>query len=253
MLTRRLAYVPVTDGPHGRLGVLWFLAAIGACALGAAAVGLLFTALAAVAALQTAIAWRRAGLAVDRFVAGAGAAAVGLAALAGIGLSGIALLGFVGVAVGVALRADGRTHAAVSRAGVTVRCGALPALAAASVVFVARTDLGAAIVLLVFISAYEVGDYLVGTGAGGIVEGPVAGIAAVVVFTFAEAVFQLGPFDARGAWVFGGLVAALAPLGSAVASGLAPSAEQAPPALRRLDAWLLVAPAWAWLLWGYLG
>ena len=64
-----------------------------------------------------------------------------------------------------------------------------------------------------------------GTGAGGVVEGPIAGIAAVLVLTFAEAVFQLGPFDARAAWVFGGLVAALAPLGAPLASALAPAAD----------------------------
>ena len=44
--------------------------------------GLLFTALAAVAALQTSVAWQRAGHADDRFVAGGAAAVVGLAALA---------------------------------------------------------------------------------------------------------------------------------------------------------------------------
>jgi hypothetical protein len=134
-----------------------------------------------------------------------------------------------------------------------VRTWALPAVAAASVTAIARADLGAVTILLVLVSGYEVGDYLVGTGAGGLVEGPIAGIVAVLVLTFAEAVFQLGPFDARAAWVFGGLVAALAPLGAPVASWLAPAADARVPALRRLDAWLLVAPLWCWMLWDYLG
>jgi len=133
-----------------------------------------------------------------------------------------------------------------------VRTWLLPALAAVSVVAIAREDLGAFVILLVLVSAYEAGDYLVGTGAGGVVEGPIAGMAAVLVLTFTEAVFQLGPFDARAAWVFGGLVAVLAPLGAPVASALAPAADARVPALRRLDAWLVVAPVWCWLLWDYL-
>ena len=77
-------------------------------------------------------------------------------------------------------------------------------------------------------------------------------MAAVLVLTFTEAVFQLGPFDARAAWVFGGLVAVLAPLGAPLASALAPASTAKVPALRRLDAWLLVAPVWCLLLWDYL-
>jgi hypothetical protein len=65
-------------------------------------------------------------------------------------------------------------------------------------------------------------------------------------------VFQLGPFDNRAAWVFGAVIAVLAPLGSAAASAIAPTARAAGPALRRLDAWLVVAPVWAWMLHNWL-
>jgi len=54
-------------------------------------------------------------------------------------------------------------------------------------------------------------------------------------------------------WVFGALVAVLAPLGAFVASALAPSAAETGPALRRLDAWIVVTPVWAWLLLVQLG
>ena len=47
-------------------------------------------------------------------------------------------------------------------------------------------------------------------------------------------------------------VAALAPLGAPLASALAPSAQAAGPALRRLDAWLVVAPVWGLMLSNYL-
>jgi len=159
-----------------------------------------------------------------------------------------------GVAVSLfsAVVAPDRDEPVMARAGRTVRTWALPGLAAASVVAIARVDVAALVILLVLVSGYEVGDYLVGTGANGFVEGPIAGMAAVLVLTFAEAVFQLGPFDARAAWVFGGLVAVLAPLGAPLASALAPAATAKVPALRRLDAWLLVAPVWCLLLWDYL-
>ena len=250
--SHRFAYVPRVDGPHGRLGLVWFVVAVGACLLGHVVVGLLFTGLAAVAALQTSVAWQRAGHADDRFVAGAAAAVVGLAALLGTGLAGVAMLVATVASVVAAAIAVGRDEPVAVRAGRTVRTWALPALAATSVVAIARLDQGAMVILLVLVSGYEVGDYLVGTGANGMVEGPIAGMAAVLVLTFGEAVFQLGPFDARAAWVFGGLVAVLAPLGAPLASALAPSADARIPALRRLDAWLLVAPVWCLLLWDYL-
>lgn len=248
----RLAYVPKVDGPHGRLGLLWFLVAVGACAGGYVGVGLLFAGVAAVAALQTSVAWHLAGHDDDRLVAGGVTVLIGLAALLGTGLAGVAIVAGAVASVVAAARAE-RTQPIAVRAGCTVRTWLLPAVAVVSVVAIAREDIAAFIILLVLVSGYEVGDYLIGTGARGLVEGPIAGMAAVVVLTFAEAVFQLGPFDARAAWVFGGMVAVLAPLGAPVASVLAPSADAKVPALRRLDAWLVLAPLWCWMLWDYLG
>ncbi len=248
----RYAYVPKVDGPHGRLGLLWFLVAAAACLLGELAVGVVFTVVATVAALQTSVAWHRAGHDDDRYVAGASAALVGLASLLGTALAGAAVLVGVVAAVAAAAVSPARSEPVLARAGRTVRTWLLPALVAVSAVAIARLDVAALAVLLVLVSGYEVGDYLVGTGADGVVEGPVAGIAAVLVLTFAEAVFQLGPFDARAAWVFGGLVAATAPLGAPLGSALAPSADAPVPALRRLDAWLIVTPLWCWMLWDYL-
>jgi hypothetical protein len=139
-----------------------------------------------------------------------------------------------------------------SNVAVGLRSAILPAIAAGSVVLIGRTDMGALVVLLVLVSAYEVGDYLMGSEANSLFEGPLSGIAAVLVVTFAEAVFQFGPFDSRAGWVFGGLVAVLAPLGAPLASALAPSAALAGPALRRLDVWFVVAPLWGLMLGSYL-
>ena len=240
----RLVYLPKPDGPHARLGVLWFIAACAACALGTIAVAVLFSVLAAVAAMQTVRAWSDAGRKSNPIVCGVAAVVVPIAALAGpIGFgAGLIVATTVVVASGV-LR---------SNVLVGLRSTILPALAAGSVVLTGRTDMGALVVLLILISAYETGDYLMGSEAESIFEGPLSGIAAVIVVTFAESVFQIGPFETRAGWVFGALVAVLAPVGALLASVLAPTSESAGPALRRLDVWLVVAPVWCWMLTNYL-
>ena len=244
-LVRRFAYLPKPDGPHARLGVVWFVLACVACALGTIAVAVLFAVVAAIAAMQTSRAWVEAGRRATPLLAGVAAAVVPLASIVGpIGFgAGVAVAIAIAIVGGVVLRSD---------VLVGLRAAILPAIAAGSVVLIGRTDMGALVVLLVLISAYETGDYLMGSEAGSVFEGPLSGIAAVLVVTFAEAVFQLGPFETRAGWVFGGLVAVLAPLGAPLASALAPSAASAGPALRRLDAWLVVAPVWGLMLINYL-
>jgi hypothetical protein len=240
------------EGPRVRLGVFWFVLAVGSAVLGVVAVAMLFGLVAAAAGLQASAAWRRAGRRTNQIVAGAGALALAFAATLGIGLTGLAALVFVGTAFAAAVVVPSRRMPPVVAAAITVRCGFFVGLAAASAVFLARTDSGALITLVVLVSGFEVGDYLVGTGAATAVEGPIAGIAAVVVLTFAVAVFQFPPFDGTSAWVFGGLAAVLAPLGRFVAPVLVPPGAERVPALRRLDSYLLAAPVWAFMLWSYL-
>jgi hypothetical protein len=241
------------DGPRVRMGVLWFVVAIAAAWLGGAlAVALLFGLVAGAAALQTAAAWRKVGARPHRLVAGLGALALPLAATLGIGLTGLVALGMAVAAVAVAATQPRRRYPPIALAGYTMRSGFFVGLAAASAVALSRTDSAALVTLIVLVSGYEVGDYLVGTGAATPVEGPVAGIAAVLVLTFAVAVFEFSPFETGSAWVFGGLAAVLAPLGRFGAAVLVPSADARVPALRRLDSYLIVTPVWAWVLWGYL-
>lgn len=240
----RLGYFPKPDGPHARLGVLWFIAACAACALGTIAVAALFSVLAAVAAMQTVRAWADVGRRSNPIVCGVAAAVVPIAALAGP-------IGF-GAGLVVAMMLVVVSGVLGSNVLVGFRSVILPGLAAGSVVLTGRTDMGALVVLLILVSAYETGDYLMGSEAESIFEGPLSGIAAVMVVTFAESVFQIGPFETRAGWVFGTLVAVLAPLGALLASALAPTSTSAGPALRRLDAWLIVAPVWCWMLTNYL-
>lgn len=239
------------DGPRVRLGIIWFVVAVVAAWVGMVAVALLFGLVAAAAALQSGAAWRRARVPGNQLLAGIGALAVTLAATLGIAAAGLALVLFAGAAVAAAYLRPYRAPPVV-QAAVTLRCGFFVGLAATSAVLIDRTDGAALITLIVLVSGYEIGDFLVGTGASNPVEGPVAGIAAVIVLTFAVAVFEFSPFESGSAWVFGGLAAVLAPLGRFAAPMLLPGPDERVPALKRIDSYLIVTPVWAWVLWGYL-
>lgn len=252
----RFVHVARADGPHGRLGVLWFLAAVGVSRLGLVVLALLFAVVSVLAALQLVRAWGRFDREVPLAPTLAIAGALPLVAALGSALTGLALLASVGAAVATVMLMprdeQDENLTVLARAGLILRCGAVTGLTAAAVVIIARTDIWAYLALLLLVSGYEIGDYLIGSGSSFLIEGPIAGIAAVLVITFALAMFQLGPFETAAAWVFGGVVAVGAPLGMLAGSALAPTARAAGPAVRRLDAWIVSAPAWVWMLWGYL-
>ncbi|MEQ1788774.1 MAG: hypothetical protein ABL966_17120, partial [Acidimicrobiales bacterium] len=136
------------------------------------------------------------------------------------------------------------THSMLSDAGWTVQCALFPGLAALSMVLLARLDQGSAIALLLLVSAYETGDYIVGSGARNPYEGPAAGLSAIVVITFIISTLPISALSFGEAWFFGGVVAVLAPLGQLLASALLPAAASPASGLRRLDSLLLAGPAW---------
>ncbi|CAB4324130.1 unannotated protein [freshwater metagenome] len=250
---QRFVLMPNSAGREVRFGILWFVGFIVCAFVGPIAVALLIGSLSSVAALQSVAAWKQARSEVDRQVAAVTPLAAALAALVGVGLSGFVLLFGVVAAVVLALAAPRRRSGVIARAGVTVRCMLLPTITAVAVVSMARTSMSGLLVLLVLVSAYEAGNHLIGTDAGSVFEGPIAGIIAVVVLTFTEATFQFGPFSSHSAWVLGALAAVTAPLGAPLAAAMVPRAQDVGAALRRLDAWLVVAPAWCWVLWNLLG
>lgn len=247
---RRYAVPYDTDGPKATLGLLWGIAALAAATVGPAALATLAGAVAVVAALQAAQAWRPT-------VAVARPAAAVLAAVPPIGmaLGGVRGLG-AAVAVAalvaplVALLAEGGIPARVVRHGeVLVRCALPAALAAGSLGALADVEVGAALTLILLVSAYELGDFIVGTGSTNAVEGPVAGIVSALVVGTVVVVLRPPPFDAAPrAAAFVGLAVVLAPLGQLAASALLPTGAAWAPALRRLDSYLLVAPLWVILL-----
>jgi hypothetical protein len=245
---RRRRYAVVYDivGPRVRLGMLGFVVAAAALAIGPRATSLVYGGAAAVAGAQVARAWRRRRARPNEVVAAVMAGAMTLGACLGAGGAGLGVLGGVAGALVLAVGDRRSPNRALSDAGWTIQCALFPGLAAMSMVLLARLDQGSAIALLLLVSAYETGDYLVGSGARSSYEGPAAGLTAIVVITFIVATLPISSLTFGEAWLFGGLVAVLAPLGQLFASALLPTAGTPASALRRLDSLLLAAPAW-WL------
>lgn len=241
------------SGPKVRMGFLWFLFLCGAVYAGLVALGALYGLIAGVAALQMCREWKAVGRQPSRLVAGLVALLIPLSASVSLALPGLLALAATVLAVLAALFRRRRRTPLFDAAGTTVRCTVFHALGAAAVLVAYRASIAGAIILLVWVCAYEMGDFLVGSESGSTLLGPIAGMIAVGVFTFTVAVFQLSPFrDPVHAAVFGGLVAVLCPLSQLAASLLLPTARSSAPALRRLDSLLLTAPVFVWLLWSYL-
>jgi hypothetical protein len=236
---RPIAVVYDIEGPRVRLGMGWFVLAVGGLAIGPIGVAAVYGLTAAIAAAQTARAWRRArrGERPNDAVAAACAVALPVAAIVSTPFLGLALLVVVGVCIGTG----------GPRAGVrTLQCAIWPGAAAAALVVTDRFEPWAAAALVLVASAYEVGDYLVGSGARNALEGPVAGAAAVLVVQFGVSAIGLPPFELPDGLGFAVAAAILCPLGQLVASLVLPSARAPASALRRLDSLLLLAPLWAW-------
>jgi hypothetical protein len=170
-----------------------------------------------------------------------------LAALGGTRLLIAALCVAAVVAIGAACAPDGERLA--GRGGRAASLGILwlsivPSVGAASMVLVRGESRVSAMVLFLLVSAYEMGDFVVGSGATNPVEGPLAGITTALLIGFPLAVLLVEPFDGAGA-VLLGFAAAACPLGQIAASGLLPDAASSAPALRRIDTLLILGPLWA--------
>lgn len=252
-LVQRLVLMPQSRGREVRFGIVWFVGFIACAFIGPVAIALLIGAVGSVAALQSVASWKQQRVEVDRQAAALLPIAAALASLVGVGLAGLVVAFGTVIAIVMAMGAPRRRVSVLARAGTTLRCCLLPTVVAVSVVSMARTSMSALLVLLVLVSAFEIGNHLIGTDAGSIFEGPIAGVAAVLVVTFTESTFQFGPFSSHAAWLFGGLVAVAAPLGGPLAAAMVPRAADVGAALRRLDVWLLVAPLWCWSVWNLLG
>ena len=239
-----------------RTGIAWFILAVPAVWYGKVSTAALFGLVALVAALQAGQAWNKAGYRTSRLVAACAAVAVPAAALlprpATAGIV-VAVVPFFALLAAMLAPVRRRRVSAIAAAGATV-CSCLPgAIAAAGMVAVSDLGRPTALTLLALVSAYEVGSFLFGAESPypshAILVGGICTMAIVAPIW----VFRLQPFDGSiDVWIFGGMVAVFAPLGSIVASAALPTASTWVPALRRLDAYIVAAPLWASAMWAYL-
>lgn len=242
----RLAPVYDVDGPRIRLGILWFLGALPAVAIGQQTTAAVFGGAAALAARQTARAWKAAPWQADLVTALAVVPVV--AALAGHtqAFGALALVAVVAVFAGFYAPAAGLRGSAGRGAasGALVAAIVPAALAAVSMVLVRGVSPDAAVVLFGLASVYEVGDFIVGSGGSTAIEGPLAGIAAFIVVAFPMALLLVEPFDVMKMPLVG-IAAVSCPVGQWIASAVLPSPGAKAPALRRIDTLILLAPLWA--------
>src|SRR5262245_2284564 len=240
-----LAVVYDIEGPRVRLGVAWFALALAAVFASPVSAALVYGVAAGWAARQIVRAWGSVAWQADLAI-GLGAVPV-LAALGGTRLL-IAAFSVGGlVAIGAACAPDGERM--VGRGGRIASLGILllalvPAVGAASMVLVRGDSRVSAVVLFLLVSAYEMGDFVVGSGASNSFEGPLAGITTALLVGFPLAVMLVTPFDDAGAPLLG-FAAAACPFGQIAASALLPSAGASAPALRRIDTLLVLGPLWA--------
>lgn len=242
------------DGPRVRLGLLWFVGALVAFTIGLVGIVLYFGVAFAAASSHTLRTWRARGRDVDpRFALGATAVVV---ALAGFGpqLMGLGVIALAGLALAMSLRGDA-SSASVSMGdvGLLLQCTLAPAVAGGCVVLLADREVWSAIAIVLLASAYESGDYLVGSGAANSVEGPLAGAAGVLVMSMAVAAAGFPPFDVGEAMLFGLLVAPMALAGQYLATAMLPHSRAFAPALRRIDSLLIAAPVWYFGIGAFVG
>jgi hypothetical protein len=241
----RLAPVYDTDGPRVRYGVVWFGVAFLGVVASPVSAGFVYGAAAAWAARQVVQAWRSASWQADLAAALAGVSV--LAAVGGPGAAAVALglASVIAVVAGANAPTAGLRGSAghMAAAGVLLSAVVPVAVAGVAMVLVRIESPAAAGVLLIFVSVYEMGDYLVGSAASNPIEGPLAGGAAVIVTGFPMALLFVEPFDVMGAWLLG-IVALCCPVGQWIASAVLPRPGAHAPALRRVDTLLLLAPLW---------
>jgi hypothetical protein len=246
-----------TQGPKVRLGVLWAIAVVAVLvpqALRPWGLAVLYGVVAGAAAAQVIDAHRGNRTSADRAVAAFGASGLAVAATLGTQALGLGYLLLVAAALAAALGTPEPGRLPLPRAGHIVAAAGICGGAAASLVLLAEYEIGALIILLVFVMVYDASDFIVGSGATNGIEGPLAGMLFIAAASAVFAVVSAPPFNDHGSdiWSFSVLAMIACPAGQILASALLPKADAHAPALRRLDTMLVVAPAWAGLIGLYL-
>ncbi|MGI9613057.1 MAG: hypothetical protein ACR2QO_09120, partial [Acidimicrobiales bacterium] len=228
-------------------GVLWFAAMVAAIINSPVVLAVLVASAAGLAGLQAGYAWFGDASPAKWWTAFAAFVPAVLGVMGPMGI-GIGLgLGLLILGAYTMVFPDDRTSPGIVF-GALVRSSLPIGLAAGSLVALTDFALGAILSLLVLVSAYEIGDFLVGSGSSNALEGPISGIVSLGAVLFVLWVIAPTPFTDRSMVLFGILAAVCCPLGQILASALLPRGAAWAPALRRLDSYLVVAPLWLFLL-----
>ena len=248
----RFAVPYPTDGPKITFGVLWFIGLVGAAALGAyadnatvssVAVAAVASPIAGLAGLQTGNAWFPRQSATRGWTAAAAylGAVAGLAGTWGVPIG--FLLGLI-VLIFYLMLYRGHNRPPLELFDVLARSALPVAVAVASLAALGSVGIGAQISLILLVSAYEAGDFVVGSGSSNAFEGPMAGLVSLGAVAFLLFLIQPAPFDDQSILLFAVVAGICCPLGQVLASALLPRGNDWAPALRRLDSYLLAAPIW---------
>lgn len=248
---RRLVPAYDLEGPRIRLGLLWFVAVFLTLGLGRALadlplIAVLYAAVAAIAAANIVDAWSRRPVPLVRSGAMAIAGVVGLSASVGARALGATLLAAVVVGLVIGLVQSFRRQRLLVTTALVLQASLPVGVAAASVVLTMRYEIGACVILLAILMAFDSGDFIIGSGAGSAIEGPLAGGLMIVLVGAVAAIIGAPPFDGTLVWPFVAAAVVLCPLGQILASWLLPDAATRAPALRRIDSLLVLGPCWAW-------
>ena len=244
-----------TQGPKVRMGVLWALAVVAVLApqsLRPWGLAVLFGVVAGAASAQIIDAHRGDHHSFDRVLAAFAGSTLPVAATLGTQALGAGYVLLVVTALAACLVRPEPGRPALARAGHVVASAGICGGAAASLVLLAEYEIGALIILLVFVMVYDASDFVVGSGASNGIEGPLAGALFIAAASSIVAVLNAPPFRGVDIWSFSVLAMIACPTGQILASALLPDPRADAPALRRLDAYLVVAPAWAGLVGLYL-
>lgn len=259
---RSLLIEPDTMGPRVRLGVFWFLLLLAAATSSRQWVSVLVSLVAAIAAYQVVRAWRVAAYELPEpdesgrtpiMPPGTGRAEAIIAALAASlpALASGVSTGLTGALfIIVALLIGGAWLMLGSHIGSALAVGVFPpSIAAVSIVLAVRQDLWAGIFLVVAVSFYDAGSFLLGSEAAKRWEGPIGGMMGVMAVTFTVATVGTGDLSRSEWWIAGLVVALLCPPGQWLATWMLPDATTRARGLRRLDAYLLSGPAFLAVCW----
>lgn len=243
----RLAVPYRTDGPKITFGIIWFALVVIAILNSPMLLTAVVALVAGLAGLQVGFAWFP-EYPPTKWWTGFAAVVVAVGGIMGpLGLAAGSSLGLVLVLIYI-LTNPVHHRSFAELLDVLIRSSIPVGLAAASLIALLLFDPGAALALVILISAYEIGDFLVGSGSSNAVEGPISGLVGLGAALFILWVAAPAPFTDRSMALYGALVAVCCPLGQVLASGLLPRGNAWAPALRRLDSYLLAAPLWLLLL-----